>query len=117
MIVKMNLLVRRAANPDKLRLFYQALGAVFVPEQHGKGSLHYSCRWGDLLFEIYPATAAHPVTQNTRWGFQIEGLDAAVRAGVVAGGQVLSLPKNLAGERHAVMTDPEGHTLELTEPL
>ena len=113
---RLNLIVLRAAEPERLAGFYAALGLSFETHRHGKdGPEHQAAEVGGLVFEIYPLAGGTP-TAGTRVGFTVsESVDAAVARLVEAGGSVVSLPKPSPWGRRAVLTDPEGHRVELTE--
>lgn len=110
----LNLLVIRARDPDALARFYSALGFAFVRHRHGSGPEHYACEESGSVFEIYPANASGP-TQSLRLGFAVIDLRAIVAQAEAAGGIVTTPPAESPWGMRAVMTDLEGHRLELTQ--
>lgn len=73
----LSLVVLRCANLDQSRQFYETLGIVFTPEQHGSGPHHYSARLGPTILELYPA--AKPPTP-IRIGLGVIDVRAAISA-------------------------------------
>lgn len=111
---RLNLLVLRARNPERLARFYGAFGLSFTPEQHGNGPEHQSCELGDSVLEIYPYQESQGETTGARLGFQVDSIDR-ILAACSAEARVLSAPKLTQWGRRAVIQDPEGHKVELTE--
>lgn len=110
----LNLLVLRVTSIDAAEGFYTALGLSFVHEQHEAGPRHLSCMAGETLLELYP-TEDGLTTQSTRLGFNVRSLDTAVDAVVKVGGTLISKPKQGTWGRRAVVSDPDGHKVELLE--
>ena len=68
-----------------------------------------------MFFELYPATTEQPVSTATRIGFVVADVDdVASRVGAVAGGKIVVVPKDSEWGRRAVVADPDGHRVELT---
>jgi predicted enzyme related to lactoylglutathione lyase len=111
--LSLNLLVIRAKEPDVVCRFYQALGLSFSREQHGKGPLHHACELGSSVFEIYPRRGDEAATTGTRLGFAVPSLDEALDALRAENAMIVSAPTPTT--RRAVVTDPEGHRVELVE--
>lgn len=111
---KLNLLVLRARQPEKLAGFYSKLGLEFKLEQHGAGPRHYSSEEGGAVFEIYPLENELTSTRNTRIGFVVDSLDQ-VFASLGEDGRIVSAPAESEWGRRAVVIDPEGHKVELLE--
>jgi lactoylglutathione lyase len=111
---RLNLLVLRAHDADALAGFYTALGMRFVRHSHGKGPEHYVCEDGGGVFEIYPANGSG-ATQALRVGFSVENVRAAVDKALAAGGEVVSPPTESQWGLRAVVSDLEGHRVELTQ--
>jgi predicted enzyme related to lactoylglutathione lyase len=112
----LNLLVLRARDPARLAQFYGAFGLSFTREQHGNGPVHHSCELGGAVLEIYPYQESQGDTTGTRLGFRVDSLDRAIAA-CTAEARILSAPKLTQWGRRAVIQDPEGHKLELTEAV
>ena len=113
--VSFNLIVLYSADIQASCRFYSALGLAFNREKHGNGPEHYAASVGDVVFEIYPASA--PVTADApRLGFSVSSVDEVVAdlrrlgAGLVAG------PQASAWGRRAVLKDPDGYRIEISQP-
>jgi len=114
-MICINLLVLRASEPERLARFYGALGLDFQKERHGAGPEHHACAIGGSTFEIYPLQPGAAGTRGTRLGFAVASVADAVQAALSADGVVLSPPRMTSWGRRAVVQDPEGHKVELTE--
>lgn len=110
----LNLLVLRARDPQALARFYEGLGLRFVQERHGRGPVHMACSTPGATFEIYPRTE-DSVTTGTRIGFSVDDVDASYANALGAKANGLRSPADSAWGRRAVVEDPEGHIVELTE--
>ncbi len=76
---RLHLLVLRSLDVSKAISFYhQLLGLKFKPEKHRTGPEHYSSQIGDLVLEIYPASAATDVDRTTRLGFEVQELERSL---------------------------------------
>src|SRR5947209_5302880 len=116
MAMRLNLLVLETRQLDRLKGFYAALGIAFAGEKHGDGPPHYAGNIGDLVLELYPLPeGAGPAEATTRLGFAVAGLDAAVHALEAAGAEVIARPRQTAWGRRAVVRDPDGRAVELSE--
>jgi catechol 2,3-dioxygenase-like lactoylglutathione lyase family enzyme len=105
----LTLLVIRCRDLELSRSFYQALGLVFAPEQHGSGPHHYSSRLGSTVLELYPSTK---IVGGLRLGLRVADVAEAVRSIRALGGQVA---RDLTPEhRAALLRDPDGNDVELT---
>ncbi|MGH7435463.1 MAG: VOC family protein [Polyangiaceae bacterium] len=111
-ISALTLVVLRCADLDRARQFYEALGLVLVAERHGTGPLHYSTCIGGAVLELYPRRNAE--TRGLRLGFLVSDLASALPMVERAGGKVLRA--ELDAVPSAVVEDPDGHVLELTQP-
>lgn len=65
----LSLLVLKTQKMDECRKFYEALGLKFVEEKHGDGPVHYSCKIGELVFELYPSKKEP--NERIRLGFKV----------------------------------------------
>lgn len=104
--VKLNLVVLYTEKLPALLKFYEALGLVFMEEQHGgsSGLIHHSCTMEDgLVLELYPGL---PLTNKSRLGFTVASIEAILPALCEAGGKAHSA---------TVVYDPDGRTIELRE--
>jgi lactoylglutathione lyase len=113
---RLNLLVLRARDPERLARFYGAFGLSFTREQHGNGPVHHACELGGSVLEIYPYQESQGETTGARLGFQVDSIDH-VLAACAAEARVISVPKLMPWGRRAVIQDPEGHKVELTEAV
>ena len=71
-------LVIRTDHLEKTRQFYEALGLTLIEELHDGCPLHYSCDFGGLLVEFYPADAKAPPVKtgnDLRLFFETERFD------------------------------------------
>src|SRR5262249_11404255 len=113
---KLNLLVLKTHDLPRLRNFYAALGLAFVEEQHGKGPVHFTARCGDLVLELYPLPEDAGVPDATiRLGFAVADLEATLQGLRTLGVEVVREPRSTPWGRQAVVRDPDGRGVELTE--
>ena len=108
--LELSLLVVRCADLDKSRQFYEALGVVFTPEQHGSGPRHFSARLGATVLELYPATET---TTPIRIGIGVVDVHAAVAAALALADCVIRFDPNRTPQS-ALVGDPDGNKIELT---
>jgi lactoylglutathione lyase len=113
--IQLNLVVIRASNLERATAFYRLLGLDFVKHRHGNGLEHFACELGTVVFEIYPRTSEADSTTATRLGFRVASVDAAIAKLEKRGVSVISPPKQSPWGWYAVVTDPDGHKVELTE--
>jgi catechol 2,3-dioxygenase-like lactoylglutathione lyase family enzyme len=107
-MARLTSLVLRCSDLERSRAFYEQLGLRFTPEQHDTGPRHYSTQLGSTLLELYPQKAA---VVPLRLGLAIDALAQRLESLGSAGAVIVS--KDLdAG--HALVRDPDGHTLDLT---
>jgi len=114
--IELNLVVIRSADIDRAVAFYRLLGLEFDKHRHGKGAEHFACESGQAVFEIYPRRDATDATASTRIGFRVAGVDQLLERLEAAGATVISAAQDSPWGRRAVVTDPDGHRVELTEP-
>lgn len=113
--IRLNLVVIRSADIDRAMQFYHALGLTFEQHQHGKGLTHYAAEMNGVVFEVYPAQNEAEITASVRLGLQVASVEKSLTAAQAAGGQIVSEPKQSLWGLRAVVTDPDGHRIELTE--
>ena len=113
--VQLNLVVIRAADTERAARFYRVLGLDFVAHRHGSGPEHLACESGPAVFEIYPRRDDADSTAATRLGFRVARLNAVLDELRSAGVRVVSAAKASPWGRRAVVEDPDGHRVELTE--
>ncbi len=109
-----NLIVLRSRDLDRAHAFYSALGLSFVRHAHGKGPIHLASESGGQVFEIYPLTDGALPTSSARVGFSVPSVDTAYAQLLAAGGESVSNPADSQWGRRAVVSDPDGHRVELT---
>ncbi len=83
-------------------------------ERHGSGTEHLAGQSGSVLLEVYPS-ADTVGTIDVRLGFRVRSVADAVTAAREGGGSVLSLPRQSPWDLRAVVCDPDGHRVELSE--
>jgi lactoylglutathione lyase len=113
----LNLVVIRSDNLERLVTFYRSLGLQFSKEKHGRGAEHYSCRSGELVFEIYPLRSTESSTGGVRLGFSVKCLETTIQTALAEGATLVSERVQSNQEKRAVIKDPDGHKLELVEIL
>ena len=113
----LNLVVIRSADPEKLVVFYKTIGLQFEKHAHGNGPEHFASTHDGVTFEIYPRRDTADATTAVRLGFGVANVDAAITNLLHAGGRLVSPPKDSPWGRRAVIDDPEGHRIELTQVL
>jgi lactoylglutathione lyase len=113
---RLNLLVLKTQQPDRLKDFYSVLGLSFAEERHGDGPLHFAARIGEVVLELYPLPAdACPADDSTRLGFAVPNLDAALQSLDAVGAVLVSQPKTTPWGRRAVVRDPDGRAVEVVD--
>lgn len=113
--VSLNLVVIRAADMERAAAFYRLLGLTFQKHRHGSGPEHFACEMGQSVFEIYPRKDKTDSTASVRLGFSVASLHKVVAELQAAGATIVSPPKDSPWGRRAVVDDPDGHRVELTE--
>ena len=100
--------------------FYRAAGLEFIEEQHGAGPVHYSSDLSGTILEIYPgADGVAPDRKAggaTMIGFYVKSLDATLTALEALQAEVVSGAKEGPWGKRAVVLDPDGRAIDLTEP-
>jgi predicted enzyme related to lactoylglutathione lyase len=118
--VQLSLIVLRTSKMEETLAFYKMLGFTFVEEQHGSGPVHYSTQIASSVLEIYPGDAAAPVDRKasgaTMLGFSVASVDNVLTSFQTMRSQVISGPKDSQWGRRAVVADPDGRAIELSEP-
>jgi lactoylglutathione lyase len=110
----LNLAVIRSSDIHRSAAFYRLLGLTFELHRHGNGPEHYSYQNRGAVFEIYPATT-EGVNAELRIGFAVTSVDSVVCVLESGGTNVISPPKDSPWGRRAVVEDPDGYKIELTE--
>jgi lactoylglutathione lyase len=114
--VILTLLVLKTRQVEQLRMFYQTLGFDLVEEQHGKGSVHFAGRAGDTVIEVYPLPDdGSLVDSSIRLGFVVANVAEVIRALEGVGVTIVAPLKETTGGLRAVVKDPDGRSVEMTE--
>lgn len=113
-------LVVRTGDLEKTRTFYEALGLTLLEERHEGCPTHYSCDFGGLLLEFYPAgEKSGPVkTGNDLRLFFETGrfdflLDVCRRLDLERG--PISYHDQKGGLRLVTLRDPDGRIVRVRE--
>jgi len=115
--IQLNLVVIRSADLDRSAQFYKLLDLDLIKHHHGSGPEHYTCELGKVVLEIYPRQADTDSTNSVRIGFQVLSVNAVVDELMKQGVKIISPPKDSSWGRRAVVVDPDGHRVELTEQM
>ncbi|WP_395740257.1 VOC family protein [Prosthecobacter sp.] len=114
--IAFNLVVLRTADLERASIFYECLGLRFIRHQHGTGPEHLAAEFDGCVFELYPQAPDGASTRATRIGFRLSSLDAVITAlGKVPDAVIISPPQGSPWGLRAVVTDPDGHRIELVE--
>jgi lactoylglutathione lyase len=111
----LNLVVIRSADPERLAAFYGNIAPQFEKHVHGNGPEHFASTCGQVTFEIYPRRDDQDATTPVRLGFSVPDVDDAVTKLLGAGARLVAAAKDSPWGRRAVVDDPEGHRIELTQ--
>jgi catechol 2,3-dioxygenase-like lactoylglutathione lyase family enzyme len=112
--VVLYLVVLRARDLKRAEDFYRALGMEFIRHSHGHGPMHLSTETAGQVFELYPLGENEIPTTSTRIGFAVASVDDTYQALLIAGGSSVSSPRDSQWGRRAVVSDPDGHRVEIT---
>jgi lactoylglutathione lyase len=113
-MMRLNLLVLYSPDPERLKSFYEELGMSFTRHRHGGGPEHFGGKVGTVLLEIYPLKDEALSTAGARIGFEVDDVVEMVTRLTAAGGTIVSPPKDSPWGLRAVLSDPDGHRIELT---
>src|ERR1051325_2526955 len=111
--ITLNLVVLRSPDIARAAAFYTRLGLQFTQHRHGSGPEHFSAQFPGGVFELYPVSTDGLSTLGTRVGFRVPSVDTVIAALSEYHGAVVSPPKDSEWGRRAVVTDPDGHRVEL----
>jgi hypothetical protein len=111
----LNLVVIRSADLPRARVL--TLGLNLVKEHHGDGPEHWACELGPAVFEIYPQQGKSEASRSIRLRFRVASLERTLEALQNVGVTPLSGPARTAWGLLAVVCDPDGHRVELTEQV
>ncbi len=111
----LNLVVIRVPDLEQAADFYSGLDLKFTKHAHGKGPEHYAAELGTSVFEIYPRASDSDSTQPVRLGFQVTSAEESLRKLEAKGGKLISPLKDSPWGLRAVIDDPFGHRIEVTQ--
>lgn len=115
---RLNLFVLRVADIDRSASFYSQLGLAFQKHSHGTGPVHCAAESSGIVFELYPASVSHPVTSSVRIGFEVSDVATSVKQLLAFDGcRLISPVTESEWGLRAVITDSDGHRVELTQPV
>lgn len=115
MNITLNLVVLRSPDITRAAAFYSRLGLHFSKHRHGSGPEHFAAELpGGGVFELYPESDGAS-TLGTRIGFRVPSVDEAIVALSDYPDAVASAPRDSEWGRRAVVIDPDGHRVELTQ--
>ncbi|MBD2075990.1 VOC family protein [Phormidium sp. FACHB-592] len=112
--IDLNLVVLRSVDLERALRFYAALGIALSREQHGSGPEHLAATIGTLVLEIYPQGSANK-TLGVRLGFRVKSLVTTIARLQAINGVIVSPMQESQWGLRAVVSDPDGHQLELVE--
>jgi lactoylglutathione lyase len=110
----LSLVVIRVSDITHSAAAYSLLGITFQREQHGNGPVHYSGSVGPTILELYPATERSAVT-SCRLGFAVACIADVIAKWRESGGEIVVEPTASPRGLRAVIVDPDGHKIELTQ--
>lgn len=112
----LNLLVLKTNNLQPLFEFYSDLGIDFEYHQHGNGPHHYASKGINPVIEIYPLPKQIPQPDTTtRLGFSVENLDQLIEILKTKETSIVTEPSQTPWGYVAIIQDPDGRKIELTE--
>jgi predicted enzyme related to lactoylglutathione lyase len=104
---------------EAMLAFYQSLGVSFTQEQHGAGPVHHSCDLGGTVLEIYPGSEGKAPNRKaggaTMLGFRVPSVDTVLAALAQSGAPLVTPPKDQQSGRRAVVADPDGRAVEISQ--
>lgn len=114
--ITLNLVVLRVPEIEQAAEFYSGFGLSFTKHAHGKGPEHYAAELGSSVFELYPQVSAENSTKGVRIGFQVSDAATVLRSLKEKGAKIISPLKDSPWGLRAVLEDPYGHRVELSQP-
>ena len=121
-MVSINLVVLYCSNLEQSLSFYQALGLDFKEEQHENRPVYYSCLIGGILLDLCPLIEdPYPLVKDStvikripkdRIGLVVDNLDDILHK---LGANVLSTKKDKIFGLRAILEDPDGRSIFLSE--
>lgn len=114
-VVELKLVVLRVPDLERAVAFYACLGLTFDQHAHGQGPMHYAAELGGLVFELYPQASSESSTKHVRLGFQVPDASRVLPLLEQAGGKLVSALQPSPWGPRAVIDDPFGHRIEVTQ--
>ena len=114
--ITLNLVVLRSDDLERAAAFYTRLGLTFARHRHGNGPEHLAAELPGGVFELYPLAPDGPSSLGTRIGFRVPSVDAALEGLSDYPNAIVTPPRDSEWGRRAVVTDPDGHRVELLQP-
>lgn len=112
----LQLVVLRTAYLERSAAFYGHLGLELRRHRHGNGPEHYAAETPAGVFELYPLSKSGENSVGARIGFCVPSVDEVVsKIRQFSPAAITSEPQNSDWGRRAVIIDPDGHRVELTE--
>ena len=112
--MKLNLLVIRTLNPERLKQQYEKLGFVFNYHQHGNAPFHFASEQDDFVFEIYPLTKSMDKADNSlRLGFEVDDLQSILNAVEKSDWRIIQDAKESEWGITAIIQDLDGRKIDL----
>ena len=98
-------------------VFYQNIGFQFTASKVEKGSEMHRAVHGGAEFCLYENSNPHETKiPNLQLGFQVTELDKTVASlAEVPGAMVILDPTDMPDGKKAIVIDPDGHAIELSE--
>jgi len=93
------------------------MGMLFHRHAHGNGPEHYASEICGFVFEIYPQRNVGDVTNNARFGFNVDDVDGMIDLLREIDATIMTQPTDTEWGRRAVVKDFDGHTIELVTPV
>lgn len=114
-VISLNLVVLKTPDMERAVAFYSQLGLEFARHRHGNGPEHYAADLDGSVLEIYPLLPEGAPTFGTRIGFRVASVDRKLAAFVDYPDAILIPAMVSEWGRRAVLSDPDGHRVELLE--
>ncbi|MET3879818.1 VOC family protein [Chitinophaga sp. OAE865] len=115
-MINLSLVVIKTNKLHKQSEFYSSLGFQFEYHKHGNGPYHYASVGEKPVLEIYPLPKGTEVADHTtRLGFVVDNLSQTIQTLIDIGVKIISEPAHTEWGYTAVVQDPDGRKIELTE--
>jgi len=112
----LSLIVIKTNQLTALAAFYTKLGITFHYHRHGNGPYHYASIEMHPVLEIYPLPKGISTPDTTtRLEFKVKQLDELIKAQQNDGTVIVSLPAKTEWGYTAIVQDPDGRKIALTE--